>query len=84
MRDEYEGVAFLDHAAQGLEKVFHFLGRENGRRLVENDEAGAAVQGFQDLDALLLADRKLPHVGAGIDLEAVLLGQSFRCVRSRL
>src|SRR5439155_26762548 len=43
------------HAPQ----LVHFRWRQHGRRLVENQNAGAAVQRLEDLDALRLADGEL-------------------------
>src|SRR5258708_32071171 len=38
-----------------------FRSREDGGRLVEDDEAPAEVQQLEDLDLLLLAGGELPH-----------------------
>ena len=61
----------LDHVPQRHKQIIDFLGRQHGGRLVQNDETGAPVERFEDLDALLLADRKLPDVGIRVDLEPV-------------
>ena len=64
VRDEDQTVAFAHHSPERHEQVVDLLGRQHGGRLVEDDEAGAAVERLEDLDALLLADRELPDVAA--------------------
>ncbi len=51
-------MAFRDHAPERGEKVIHFLRREHGRGLVEDDQARAAVQRLHDLHPLLLSRRR--------------------------
>ena len=77
MRNEDEGMAIPGHLAHDGEQLIHFLRGEHGGRLVEDEQGRAAIKGLDDLDALLLADRKLPDVGIGIDLQTV----GFRQVR---
>ena len=67
VRDKDHGPAFGDHQTEGLEEVLGLLRREQGGRFIEDQDAGAAVQRFKDLDSLLFANRQLPHAGAGID-----------------
>ena len=43
--------------------------------LVQDEDLRVAVEGLQDLDALLLADRELPDPGARIDGHSVAVGQ---------
>ena len=57
------------------EQVVDLLRGEHGRRLVQDDQAGAAVQRLDDLHALLLSDRELPDVGLRVHLQPVRLGQ---------
>ena len=56
MRDEDDRHSVEYEPAQDLEELDGFLWREHRRRLVEDEDVGAAVQRLQDLDALLLAD----------------------------
>ncbi len=44
--------------AQDREQLVRLLRRQHGRRLVEDEDVGAAVERLQDLDALLLADAR--------------------------
>ena len=64
---------------QGDEQVVDLLRRQHRGRLVQDDQAGAAVQRLDDLDPLLLAHRQLPDVGSRVDLQAVALRQLARC-----
>ena len=73
--DEDEGVAFGRHPPQRPEQLVDFLGRQHGRRLVENQDGRAAVERLEDFDTLLLADRQLPYEGAGVHPQAVSLCQ---------
>ncbi len=73
VRNEDERMSLGHHPSQGGEEVVDFLGREHGRGLVEDDEAGPFIEGLHYLDALLLAHRELPDVGFGIYLETVFL-----------
>ena len=68
MRDEDHRHALRDEAAQRLEELAALLRREHRRRLVEDDDARAAHQHLQDLDALLDADRKQADALGRIDL----------------
>ena len=61
--------------AQRTEELVDLLGHEHGRRLVEDEDVGAAVQDLEDLDALLVADAEIAHQFVGVDLEAVLLAE---------
>ena len=57
------------HRPERDEQLLGLLGREDGRRLVHDQDPRPAVEHLEDLDPLLLADRELPDVGAGIDVE---------------
>ena len=43
--------------SEDLEELARLLRRQDGGRLVEDEDVGVAVERLQDLDALLLADR---------------------------
>ena len=62
VRDEDDRDALGGERAQHLEQLGRLLRGEHGRRLVEDQHVGAAVQHAQDLDALLLADADVLHV----------------------
>ena len=51
------------------------LRREDGGRLVEDEDARTEIEQAQDLHPLLLADRELPDLGSRIDAETVALAQ---------
>src|SRR5438105_4060588 len=56
VRDEDDGALLRRHQSKRLEEVIRLLGRELRGRLVEDQDAGAAIQDLEDLDALLLTD----------------------------
>ena len=53
-----------------LEQLPRLLRRQHRRRLVEDQDVGAAVERLQDLDALLLADRDVVDPRVRVDREA--------------
>ena len=55
--------------------VFFRLYIDRACRLIQDEKAGPPVQQFQNFDALLLADRELPHRAAGFDQQLVVLRQ---------
>ena len=48
------------------------VGRQDARRLVEDEGLGALEQGLQDFDPLLEADGERADDGVGVDLHLVL------------
>ena len=72
--DEHDGQPIVHERPQHLEKLAHLLGCEHRGWLVEDEDAGAAVEGLEDLDALLHAHREIRDAGIRVDLEAVSLG----------
>ncbi len=63
VRDEDDGDAALLEIAHQVEEVFLLLGRQAGRRLVEDDHLGVVQHGARDLDHLLLGGAELRHRG---------------------
>ena len=57
------------------EDLDRLLRREDGGRLVEDQDLGAAIERLQDLDPLLDPDRQVADLGVGVDLEPELRGQ---------
>ena len=55
--------------ADGLEQPAGLLGREDGGRLVEDEDGRVAVQGAQDLDALERADGEPADARVRVDAE---------------
>ena len=70
MIDRPSATSVLQRGEQRL----RLLRREHRRRLVENQDARAAVERLEDFDALALADREIGDARVGIDGEAELLG----------
>ena len=68
--DEDDAVALGREAAQDGEDLLGLLRRQDGRRLVEDEDPGLAVERLEDLDPLLPADRQRADLGVGVDLEA--------------
>ncbi len=72
MRNKNNRLAALDQAAQDPKEFQRFLGREDASRLVKDQDPGATIQDFYDLDALLEADGEIFDAGVGIQGKAVL------------
>ena len=84
MRDEDDGLALAPEGAEDAEEVVRFLGREDGGRLVEDQDVGAPVERLQDLDALALADAEVAHPRVQVHLEVVLAPEALELgARSR-
>jgi hypothetical protein len=77
--EEVLGISQEDTARttgeQGGEEVVDLLGGEDGRRLIEDDQAGPAVERLHDLHALLLPDGELPDESLRLHPQAVFLGK---------
>ena len=70
MADEDDAVALGRETAQDLEDLLGLLGRQDGGRLVEDEDLGVAVERLEDLDPLLPADRQRADLDVRVDLEA--------------
>ena len=75
MRDEDDGAPLGDHGAQGGEQNVGLLWGEHRGRLIEDEHLRTAVENLQDLDALLLTDRQLPHLRTGVHRKSVSVGE---------
>ena len=73
VRDEDESAVVGGELTKRDEEVIDLGRREHRGRLIEDEELGVAVQGLEDLGALSLADRELPDVGVGVDVQSVAL-----------
>ena len=73
--DENDRFSLGNHCAQGVKKFVHFGGGQDGGRFIHDQDVRAAVQHFENFNALLLAHRKLPDVRAWVDLQAKALAQ---------
>ena len=69
----------LAHAPSSSSSVS--VGREHGRRLVEDEDVGLPVQRLEDLDALLRADREVLDQCARVDAQPVLARRAAGCAR---
>ena len=72
--DEDDRQALFDHLAERFEKRLALLRRQHGGRLVEDQNAGAAIQGLQDLNALTLADGQARYRPVGLHRQPETLG----------
>ena len=71
--DDDDRFAGRREAAQDREQTVLLLRRQDRRRLVQDEHGGVAVEHFEDLDDLLLADRETAHPGVEVDGDAVLV-----------
>ena len=74
VRDQDDGLAVLLHGLQDAEQLVRLLRRQHCRGLVQDEDVGAAVQHFDDLDRLLFRNGHAVDLLVGIDVEAVLFG----------
>ena len=72
VRDEDDRKSARRQAPQHGEQALDLAGRQHRGRLVEDEDAGAAIEHLQDLDALLLADREAVDAPVGVDREPAL------------
>ena len=77
VRDEHHALALVPQGAEDAKEVVGLLGREDGGRLVEDQEVGAPVERLQDLHALALAHAEIGDARVGVDLEVVLAAQAL-------
>jgi hypothetical protein len=70
VRDEHNGAAGVSNAPEPGKELRSFRRCEHRGRFVENENAGGAGEGFEDLDALLAGDREIADSGGRVDLQA--------------
>src|SRR5690606_7215470 len=70
--DEDRGVALARELAQEPEQADRLLRGEDGRGLVEDEDAGVAVERLEDLDLLLEAHGQVLDAHVRLDVEAEL------------
>ncbi len=78
--DEDDRFPLGRQAADDREQLAGLLGREDGGRLVEDEDVGVAVEGLEDLDPLLLPDRDVLDLGLRIHREPEPLGDLTHAV----
>jgi hypothetical protein len=71
VRDEDDRPAVGRHRAHRLEERLRLLRGEHRGRLVQDQDPAFAVERLENLHPLLLADRELPDLRAGMHSEAV-------------
>ena len=75
VRDEDDRLALLLQPGQHLRQLGDALRRQHRRRLVEDQHARAAPERLDDLHLLLVAEREVGRLRAGVDLDAQLARQ---------
>ncbi|MNL21846.1 hypothetical protein D3C87_1431580 [compost metagenome] len=73
MGDEDDRLALIAQNLKDTEEVICFGRGQNTRRLIENEDLGAAIKRFQYFDTLLAADRQLLDHRIRIDFQTVIL-----------
>ena len=73
--DQDHGDAAVAQRAQDVEQLVGFLRGQHRARLVEDQDAGAAIQHLHDLDALLLADRQVADQRIRVDAQTVFAAE---------
>ncbi len=68
--DEDDGGPALAELAHGLHQLVGLLGRQDGGRLVEDQDPGIAGERLDDLDALLDAHGEVLDDGIGVDIRS--------------
>ena len=74
VRDEDDGQPLAGELAQVAEQLVDLLRYQHGGGLVEDEDAGAAVQHLEDLDPLAVADAEVLHERVRVDVEPVAPG----------
>src|SRR5690606_24947841 len=70
-----DGFALFAQLAQNAEQVIGLGRGQNAGRLVEDEGVGATIERLQNLDALLLTNRKVFNDRVRIDLEPIVAGE---------
>ncbi len=84
VRDYDDGLSVVAHVAQHGEELVGLLRRENGGRLVKDENVRAAVEDLYDLDRLLLGDGHIVDLLRRIDAEAIFIADLADLCRGRL
>ena len=77
VRDDNDGLAVIHESVHDTDEVFDFLGRQNRRRFVENQDIDPAVQSLQYFNTLLHAHSDIGDLRVGIHLQSVAGDQLF-------
>ena len=74
--DDNDGLALPLQFTEVVEELVHLLRREHGGGLVHDEDVHVAVEHLEDLDALARPDGYVLDLGAGVEVELVLLDES--------
>ncbi|MPM17105.1 hypothetical protein SDC9_63490 [bioreactor metagenome] len=77
MGDQYNGLSLRAELFENFHQLINLLRSQDSRRFIENNNVCVAIQRFQNLDTLLLADGNILDQGVRVDLERVLAAQRF-------
>ena len=75
VRDEENGIALRDKAADEFHQCVDLLGHQDRSRLIHDQNARIPVERLHDLYLLLHADRKIPDLCLRADTEMIAVGQ---------
>src|SRR5215470_5902267 len=75
MGNEDDGRTMLDQCGQGLAQVLHFARGEHCGGLIQNENGGLSIQGFEDLDTLAQPDGEILDQGLWVNVEMILRGK---------
>ena len=75
VRDQHDGAAIGGQIAYDVVELTYFLRGEHGGRFIKHEDARVALQGLQDFNALLHADRNVGDDLQRIDRQAIVLRQ---------
>ena len=78
VRDEEDRQALARELGQVAEQLVDLLRHEDRGRLVEDQDAGAAVEHLGDLDPLAVTDAEVLDEHVGVEAEAVAVGDLAR------
>src|SRR4029078_12012312 len=67
--DEDNALPLRQQTTENLQKIGHLAWREVGCRLVKDQEISFAQYGFENLDALLAAERQISDTCKGIEVK---------------
>ena len=73
--DEQDGVAVGLQGGEDAEEAVYLVGSEDAGGLVEDEEPGLGEEELDQLDALPLAEGEVVDAAAGVDLQAVVVGE---------
>ena len=73
-----DGFSVFAHIAHDVKQFFRLLRRKHSSRFVQNQNLRAAIEHFNDLKRLLLADAHFVYLLVKIDIEGIALTDGMR------